>query len=318
MGPVQPPQRKGCLPQNSRNKLVQLQAKFDELVIERQGVFQRLEDIGITIEYLNPSFLVTKPSGGHRLVTAFAGVARYSKPQPSLMPDVETTLRTIARYPYLIVTDLTSAFYQIPLAKESMKYCGVATPFRGVRACTRCAMGMPGSETALEELMCRVLGDCLQDGIAANWRMIFIVVQTHPKSCYRTGNESLMPSSGVIFTCLHLKPQSVPNPPPSLDGSGHKVSSPRANIALLLFLRVHRQTLSVDYAHLMAHTKPLAVSFPTAPNSSHHLIRSYQAKNPMTLYRGQILHLYTSMLPKMLSGNTSLLCSHNHPTNSGL
>ena len=32
-----------------------------------------------------------KPSGGHRLVTAFADVAWYSKPQPSLMPDVNTT-----------------------------------------------------------------------------------------------------------------------------------------------------------------------------------------------------------------------------------
>ena len=58
MSPVQPPQRKSRLPQYSRNKLVQLQAKFDEL--ERQGVFQRPEDIGIAIEYLNPSFLVTK------------------------------------------------------------------------------------------------------------------------------------------------------------------------------------------------------------------------------------------------------------------
>ncbi|CAB4013135.1 Retrovirus-related Pol poly from transposon opus, partial [Paramuricea clavata] len=28
-------------------------------------------------------------------------------------------------------------------------------------------MGMPGSETALEELLCRILGDCLEDGIAA-------------------------------------------------------------------------------------------------------------------------------------------------------
>ena len=28
-------------------------------------------------------------------------------------------------------------------------------------------MGMPGSETALEELMCRVLGACIQDGIVA-------------------------------------------------------------------------------------------------------------------------------------------------------
>ena len=64
------------------------------------------------------------------------------------------------------MTDLTSAFYQIPLAKDSIKYCGVATPFRGIRAYTRCAMGMPGSETALKELMCRILGDYVQDAIA--------------------------------------------------------------------------------------------------------------------------------------------------------
>ena len=165
MGPVQPPQRKGRLPQYAHNKLVELQQKFDEL--ETQGVFKRPEEVGVSAEYLNPSFLVTKPNGGHRLVTAFADVGRYSKPQPSLLPDVDSTLRTIAQWKYIIVTDLTSAFYQIPLSKCSMKYCGVATPFRGVRVYTRCAMGMPGSETALEELMCRVLGDCVQDGIAA-------------------------------------------------------------------------------------------------------------------------------------------------------
>ena len=62
------------------------------------------------------------------------------------------------------MSDLTSAFYQIPLAKDSLKYCGVVTPFRGVRVYTHCAMGMPGSETALEERMCRVLGDLLQEG----------------------------------------------------------------------------------------------------------------------------------------------------------
>ena len=94
-------------------------------------------------------------------------MGRYSKPQPFLMPNVDSTLRRIAQWKYIISSDLTSAFYQIPLSKSSMKYCGVATPFRGVRVYTRCAMGMPGSETALEELMCRVLGDCIQEGIIA-------------------------------------------------------------------------------------------------------------------------------------------------------
>ena len=163
MGPVEPPQRKGRLPQYGRDKLNDLQQKFDDL--ERLGVFKRPEEVGVTVEYLNPSFLVKKASGGYRLVTAFADVGRYSKPQPSLLPDVDSTLRQIAQWKHIIATDLTSAFYQIPLAKESMKYCGVATPFRGVRVYARTAMGMPGSETALEELMCRVLGDLHRAGI---------------------------------------------------------------------------------------------------------------------------------------------------------
>ena len=162
MGPLLPPQRKGRVPQYSRDKFVELQQKFDNL--EKQGIFRRPEDIDVTVEYLIPSFLVKKPSGGFRLVTAFSDVGHYSKPQPSLMPDVDSTLRTIAQWKYIIKTDLTNAFYQIPLAKDSIKYCGVATPFRGVRVYTRCAMGMPGSETALEELMCRVLGDFIQEG----------------------------------------------------------------------------------------------------------------------------------------------------------
>ncbi|XP_070576935.1 uncharacterized protein [Ptychodera flava] len=165
MGPVQPPQRKGRLPQYSRNKLIELQQKFDEL--EQMGVFARPEDIQVNVEYINPSFLVKKPSGGSRLVTAFADVGRYSKPQPSLLPSVDSTLNQIAQWEYIIATDLTKAFYQIPLSRESLKYCGVATPFRGVRVYTRSAMGMPGSETALEELMCRVLGDLLADCIVA-------------------------------------------------------------------------------------------------------------------------------------------------------
>ena len=70
----------------TRNKL---QDKFDQL--EKLGVFKRPEDVGVSIEYLNPSFLVKKQSGGCRLVTAFADVGQCSKPQPSVMPDADST-----------------------------------------------------------------------------------------------------------------------------------------------------------------------------------------------------------------------------------
>ena len=90
---------------------------------------------------------------------------RYSKPQPSVMPDVDFTLRLIAQWKHLIATDLTNAFCQIPLFQDSMKYCGVATPFKEARVYVRSAMGMPGCETALEELICRVLGHLIHKGI---------------------------------------------------------------------------------------------------------------------------------------------------------
>lgn len=70
------------------------------------------------------------------MVTAFSEVAKYCKPQPSLMPDVKSTLRAIGQWKYLIITDLTSVFHQIPLSHKSKKFCGIVTPFKGVRVHT--------------------------------------------------------------------------------------------------------------------------------------------------------------------------------------
>ena len=83
------------------------------------------------------------------------------------MPNVNDTIRDIGKWKFLIKTDLQKAYYQIPLSRSAMKFCGTATPFKGVRVYTRCAMGLPGSETALEELMNRVLGQFIQEGSAS-------------------------------------------------------------------------------------------------------------------------------------------------------
>ena len=137
-----PPQRKGRIPLYNRDKLLELQQEFDDL--EKLGVFGKPEDHGVNVEYVNPSFLVKKPDGGNRLVTSFGEVAKHSKPAPSLMPDVNSTLRKIGQWKYIIKADLAKAYFQIPLQKSSQKYCGVVTPFRGMRVYLRSAMGMPG------------------------------------------------------------------------------------------------------------------------------------------------------------------------------
>ena len=52
----------------------------------------------------------------------------------------------------------------MPFPQDSMKYCGIVTPFKGIRAYARGAMGMPGTETALEELLSRILGHLVSSG----------------------------------------------------------------------------------------------------------------------------------------------------------
>ena len=165
MGPVLPPQRKGRLPMYNKDKLDQLQDKYDEL--EALGVIGKPEDINVKVEYLNPSMLIKKQRGGFRLVTDFGEVAKYAKPQPSLLPNMDSTLRALAQWKYIICTDLCKAYHQIPLDKDSMKYCGISTPYKGTRVYLKAAMGMPGSETALEEVVCRVFGSLIQNNQAA-------------------------------------------------------------------------------------------------------------------------------------------------------
>ena len=139
-----------------------LQDKFDEL--ESQGVFARPEDVGVVVQHVSPSFLVRKPSGGHRLVTAFTALGEYIKTLPTTMPTVESILRTVSEWRFIITTDLRDAFYQIRLSKESMKWCATQTPFRGIRVYLVASQGLPGSSEWLEELLSLLLGRLVQEG----------------------------------------------------------------------------------------------------------------------------------------------------------
>ena len=167
IGPNKPTQRKGRLPYYGKDNLVELQDKFDEL--QSKGILSRPQDIGITVENTNPSFLVKKqpPSTDKRLVTDFSSIATFCRPTPSLLPNVESTLHNIASWKYLIKSDMSSAYHQIEMKKESKKYCGVHTPYKGLLVYNRGVMGLPGVEVALEELTCLLLGEFVKKGSVA-------------------------------------------------------------------------------------------------------------------------------------------------------
>ena len=166
LGKTSPTTRKLQAPQYDKNNLDLLQQKFDEL--ERQGVFIRPEDANVVVEHVSPSFLVKKASGaGHRLVTAFNSLGQFCKTLPVTMSTVDSVLRQMGTWNCIITTDLRDAFYQIPLEHSSMKWCGTMTPFRGLRVYQVAAQGMPGSSEALEEMLCTILGEYVQQGWVA-------------------------------------------------------------------------------------------------------------------------------------------------------
>ena len=140
----------------------ELQEKMDEL--ECLDVLAKPEEVGVTIEHISPSFLVPKPKGGSRLVTAFNSIGNYAKPPPSRVTTSEDVLKFLAQWNYIIKTHMTSQFFQLRMKNSSMKYLGVVTPYKGMRVYTCAAMGMPGSTEHLDELRHRILGDLMHKG----------------------------------------------------------------------------------------------------------------------------------------------------------
>ena len=159
IGPNLPPQRKGRVPFYGDDGLKELQEYCDDL--QARGILSKPEDVGITVENINPSFLVNKPppSIDKRLVTDFKSIKDYCRPTPSLLPNVETIIRRISSHRCLLKTDMSQAYWQIEMKKESKRFCGIHTPYKGVLVYNVGSMGLPGVESALEELTCLVLGE---------------------------------------------------------------------------------------------------------------------------------------------------------------
>lgn len=161
-GTEKPPPFKPKLPFYNTQNLQQLQLEADKL--EELGVLARPEDLGITVQHASPSFLVKKPDGGNRFVTAFNSLSPYVRLPPTVSSDCDSVLKKLSRWKYLIKSDLTHAYFQIPLAKGAIPYLATTTPYKGLRVYTRPGMGMPGAAEHLQELLSRIFGDELQVG----------------------------------------------------------------------------------------------------------------------------------------------------------
>ena len=119
-------------------------------------------------------------------------MGRYSKPQPSLMPDIDSTLCQIIQWKHIITTDLMSAFYQIPLPLHS-----VGSGCMPVQRWAYLAQKLPWRNSCVVYLETLFTKELLPRSPT-----IYTAEPTHQKSYCRTGNE-------LPF------PQAAPSPSPA-------------------------------------------------------------------------------------------------------
>ena len=194
MGPVPPPPNKPKMPLYKQSDQQSLQGEFDKL--EKGGIVAKPEDIGVKVRHASPSFLVKKPDGSFRLVTAFNQLGQYVRYPPSSSITCDEVLRRLAAYKYIIKTDMKKAYYQIPMAKSSMQWLGTHTPFGGLRVYTRPVMGMPGSAEFLQELLSRVFGQYTKEGFV-------IIIADDMHVCANTIQE-LYRNWELVLRCCQL------------------------------------------------------------------------------------------------------------------
>ena len=130
INPVIPPPRKGKLPFYNQSNLRLLQEEADKL--EALGVLAKPEDFGVDVKFALPSFLVKKPSGSYRFVTAFNELGQYARILPTVSNSCDDILRKLSSWKYIIKSDLTKSFFQIPVSKSSVPYLSTVTPFKGL------------------------------------------------------------------------------------------------------------------------------------------------------------------------------------------
>ena len=82
--------------------------------------------------HVHPSFLVPKmedgrPTGEYRLVTNLQSLSPYIKPTRIPLPTIDDAFRKLGKWKQIILLDLRSWHWQIPMSKSSMRYLGTST-----------------------------------------------------------------------------------------------------------------------------------------------------------------------------------------------
>ena len=137
--------------------------------MEADGILVRPEDVGIMPTHVHPSFMVPKMEDGkftgeYRLVTGLASLSPFLKPSRVPLPTIEEAFRKLSSWKYLVIADLKSWHWQIPISKDSMRFFGTTTPYGGLRLYAVQPMGYLNANENADLVIQNVLFPAIREG----------------------------------------------------------------------------------------------------------------------------------------------------------
>ena len=110
--------------------------------------------------------LVPKNNGNWRLCIDFRALNEVTKSKSWTIPNIRQMLQRLGdkKPKFFGVMDLTSGYFQAPIAEEARKYTAFRTE-KGTFQWKRVPMGLKGAPSYFQEQMARIVGDLLYNGV---------------------------------------------------------------------------------------------------------------------------------------------------------
>lgn len=133
-------------------KLARVIEEIDRL--ERRGIIRKVE----SSEWLHPMLAVPKSNGNLRICMDARCLNKVTKKNAYPQQNANRILSMIGKAEYISTIDLTDAYFQIPLDKDSQEKTAFAVPTRGTYVYCRMPMGLTNSGAVLCSLIDSLFG----------------------------------------------------------------------------------------------------------------------------------------------------------------
>ena len=100
-----------------------------------------------------------------RFITGFNVLNENIRPISGRSTSAVDIFKFLVKWKYSIFADLHNSYFQIPMKKSLWGYLGIMTPFRGIKIITRAGQGLLNSDFELDQLLFKILGDLIADGV---------------------------------------------------------------------------------------------------------------------------------------------------------